>query len=86
MNCENNNNNKDEDLERYKQEVKFRDAQIETMKKDFENKGKDILKFQQKINELTAYNEDLKKFQLDKDFHINELNNLFDNKEKVKKK
>ena len=86
MNCENNNNNKDEDLERYKQEVKFRDAQIETMKKDFENKGKDILKFQQKINELTAYNEDLKKFQLDKDFHINELNNLLDNKEKVKKK
>jgi hypothetical protein len=53
------------------------------MKKDFENNRKDNLKLQQKINELTAYNEDLKKFQLDKDFHINELNSLLDNKEKV---
>jgi hypothetical protein len=53
------------------------------MKKDFENNRKDNLKIQQKINELIAYNEDLKKLQLDKDFHLNELNSLLDNKEKV---
>jgi hypothetical protein len=33
--------------------------------------------------ELTNYNEDLKKFQLDKDYQINELNKILENKEKV---
>ena len=36
-----------------------------------------------KISELTKYNEDLKKFQLDKDFQINELNTILISKEKV---
>ena len=63
--------------------MKLRDNQIETMKKDFEINRKDSSKLQQKINELTAYNEDLKKFQLDKDFNINELNSILENKEKV---
>ena len=36
-----------------------------------------------KITELTNYNDDLKKFQIDKDFQINELNSILELKEKV---
>jgi hypothetical protein len=56
------------------------------MKKSIELNNKDLGKFNQKIKELTAYNEDLKKFQLDKDLKISELINELNNKEKVKKK
>jgi len=62
-----------------KKEIELRDNQIETLKKTNESK-KDL---QQKINELTTYNDDLKKFQLDKDFQINELNKILSNKERV---
>lgn len=70
------------EIKRFKKEIELRDNQIETLKKANEGK-KDNAILQQKIAELTNYNEDLKKFQLDKDFQINELNKILQNKEKV---
>ncbi len=77
-------NSFENEIKRLKKEIEFRDNQIDTLKKVVEGK-KDSAILQQKINELTTYNEDLKKFQLDKDFQINDLNRILENKEKVKK-
>ncbi len=70
----------DTEIKRLKKELEFRDNQIDTLKKASEGKN---VTLHQKITELTNYNEDLKKFQLDKDFQINELNKILANKEKV---
>ena len=72
----------DIEIKRLKKEIELRDNQIDTLKKASEGK-KDNAILQQKIAELTNYNEDLKKFQLDKDFQINELNKILANKENV---
>lgn len=73
-------NSVDTEIKRLKREIELRDNQIETLKKSSD--GKNGL-LHQKIVELTNYIEDLKKFQLDKDYQINELNKILENKEKV---
>jgi hypothetical protein len=69
-----------------KKEIRLRDNQIETMKKSIELNNKDLTKLNEKIKEISTYNEDLKKFQLDKEFHISELNTKLDSKDKVMNK
>jgi hypothetical protein len=53
------------------------------MKKSIELNNKDLTRLNEKIKEISDYNDDLKKFQLDKDFYITELNTKIDSKDRV---